>query len=86
MEALKAEARKIEAEIEEFTSRTATEVASLVTTISIKEDERDKMIKRDRCIDAEIETLLKEKETIKLSMKENDEILESLSVKKNEMD
>ena len=65
MDALKAEARKIEAEIEEFSSRTAKEVADLLTVISNVEDESDRMIKRERYIDAEVETLLKEKEAIK---------------------
>jgi len=50
------------------------------------EDESDRMIRRERYIDAEVETLLKEKEAIKLSLKENKETLKSLSVKKTEMD
>ena len=86
MDALKAEARKIAAEIEEFSSRTAKEVAGLLTAISDIEDERDKMIKRERLIDAEIETLVKEKEAIKLSLEENDKRLKILSVKKKKMD
>ena len=48
MDALKAEARKIEEEMEEFSSRTAKEVASLVTAISNIEDESEKMRKRGR--------------------------------------
>ena len=86
MDALKAEAHKIAAEIEEFSIRTAKEVAGLVTVISDIEDESDKMIKRERFIDAEIETLLKEKEEIKLSLKKKEETLKSLSVKKKKMD
>ena len=86
MDALKAEAHKIEAEIEEFSSRTAKEVASLVISMSEVEDENDKMIKRERFIDAEIETLVKEKEALRLSRQENEKRLENLSVKKNEMD
>ena len=86
MDALKAEARKIEAEIEAFSSRTAKEVADLLTAISNVEDESDRMTKRERYIDAEVETLLKEKTAIKLSLKENEEVLRSLSVKKIEMD
>ena len=83
MDALKAEAHKIEAEIEEFSSRTAKEVASLVIAMSEVEDENDKMIKRERFIDAEIETLVKEKEALRLSRQENEKRLENLSVKKN---
>ena len=41
MEALKAEALKIQAEIEEFSSRTAKEVAVLLTEISSAEDGSD---------------------------------------------
>ena len=41
MEALAAEARKIEAEMEEFSRRTAKEVAGLVMAISEIEDESD---------------------------------------------
>ena len=46
MDALKAEAQKIAKEIEEFTSRTAKEVAALVIIISSTEDDNDKMAKR----------------------------------------
>ena len=50
MDALRAEAQKIAKEIEEFTSRTAKEVAALVTTISTLEDDNDKMVKRVTCM------------------------------------
>ena len=53
MEALKAEARKIEAEIEAFSCRTAKEVADLMTAISDIEDESDNMVKREKNIDIE---------------------------------
>ena len=86
MEALKAEARRIAAEIEEFSCRTAKEVAGLLTAISDIEDESDKKLKREKNIDVEIEALAREKEAIKLSLTENDKRFRSLSVKKNEMD
>ena len=86
MDALKAEAKKIEAEIEEFSRRTAKEVASLVTAISDIEDESDKMMKRERLVDAEIETLVKDKKAIKEVLNKNDKRLKELSVKKNQMD
>ena len=86
MDALKAEARKIEEEMEEFSSRTAKEVASLVTSISNIEDESEKMKKRAKCINSEVETLIHEKEAIKASLAENDEKLKELLAKKNEMD
>ena len=86
MDALKAEARRIEEEIEEFSSRRAKEVASLVTAISSIEDESDKMKKRAKFIDSEVETLIREKEAIKVSLAENDERLKGLLSKKNEMD
>ena len=86
MDALKAEAQKIMVEIEEFTSKTAKEMAGLVQEISSIEDANDKMVKRVRCIDAEAETLAKEKEEIKLALTENDKRLERLSHKKKEME
>ena len=86
MDALKAEARKIEEEMEEFSSRTAKEVASLVTSISNIEDESEKMKKRAKCINSEVETLIHEKKAIKASLAENDEKLKELLAKKNEMD
>ena len=86
MDALKAEAQKITVEIEEFTSRSAKEMAGLVKEISSIEDANDKMAKRVRCIDAEAETLAKEKEEIKLTLIENDKRLEGLSHKKKEME
>ena len=46
MEALKAEALKIQAEIEEFSSRTAKEVAVLLAAISSTEDESENMKKK----------------------------------------
>ena len=86
MDALKAEAQKIMVEIEEFTSNTAKEMAGLVQDISSIEDANDKMVKRVRCIDAEAETLAKEKEEIKLALIENDKRLETLSNKKKELE
>ena len=72
MEALAAEARKIEAEMEKFSRRTAKEVAGLVMAISEIEDESDEMIKREKNIDLEMGTLAKEKEAVQFSLKEND--------------
>ena len=86
MDALKAEARRIEEEVEEFSSRTAKEVASIVTAISSIEDESHKMKKRVKCIDSEVEALINEKEGIELSLAENDERLRELGAKKDEMD
>ena len=86
MEALAAEARKIEAEMEEFSRRTAKEVAGLVMAISEIEDESDEMIKREKNIDLEMGTLAKEKEAVQFSLRENDKRLKSLSSKKEEMD
>ena len=86
MEALAAEARKIEAEMEEFSRRTAKEVAGLVMAISEIEDESDKMIKREKNIDLEMGTLAKEKEAVQFSLRENDKRLKSLSSKKEEVD
>ena len=75
MDALKAEAQKIAKEIEEFTSRTAKEVAALVITISALEDDNDKVAKRVTSIDAEAEALAREKAEIKLALIENEESL-----------
>ena len=86
MEALKAEALKIQAEIEEFSSRTAKEVAVLMTEISSAEDESENMKKKTRCIDAQIANLVKEKEAIKLSLIENDKKLKDLLIKKRAKD
>ena len=86
MDALRAEAQKIAKEIEEFTSRTAKEVAALVTTISTLEDDNDKMLKRVTSIDAEAEALAKEKEEIKLALIENEERLKRFSQKKRGME
>ena len=86
MDALKAEARRIEEEVEEFSSRTAKDVATLVTAISSIEDESHKMKKRVKCIDSEVKTLIHEKEAIKLSLAENDEQLKELVARKKEMD
>ena len=86
MDALKAEAQKIAKEIEEFSSRTAKEVAALVTTISSLEDDNDKMAKRVTWIDAEAEALAKEKEELKLALIENEERLKRFSQKKREME
>ena len=86
MEALKAEALKIQAEIEEFSSRTAKEVAVLLAEISSTEDESENMKKKTRCIDAQITNLVKEKEALKLSLLENDRKLSELLVKKRAKD
>ena len=86
MDALRAEAQKIAKEIEEFTSRTAKEVAALVITISNLEDDNDKMVKRVTCIDIEAGALAKEKEEIKLALIENEERLKRFSQKKREME
>ena len=86
MEALAAEARKIEAEMEEFSRRTAKEVAGVVMAISEIEDESDEMIMREKNIDLEMGTLAKEKEAVQFSLRENDKRLKSLSSKKEEMD
>ena len=86
MEALKSEAHRIEKEIEEFSSRTAKEVASLVTEISSIEDESHKMKKRVKCINSDVETLINEKEEIELCLTVNEERLKKLQAKKNKMD
>ena len=86
MEALKAEALKIQSEIEEFSSRTAKEVAVLLAEISSTEDESENMKKKTRCIDAQITNLVKEKEALKLSLLENDKKLSELLVKKRAKD
>ena len=86
MDALRAEAQKIAKEIEEFTSRTAKEVAALVITISNLEDDNDKMVKRVTSIDVEDEALAKEKEEIKLALIENEERMKRFSEKKREME
>ena len=86
MEALKAEALKIQAEIEEFSSRTAKEVAVLLTKISSTEDESENIKKKTKCIDAQIANLVKEKEALKLSLLDNDKKLSDLLIKKRAKD
>ena len=61
MDALLAKGQRIEMEIEEFSSRTAKDVASLVTKMSDIEDDSDKITKKIECIDEEIVSLSREK-------------------------
>ena len=86
MDALSAEARRIEEEIEEFSLRTARNVASLLTTMSDIEDESANITKKKKFIEEQIESLLNEKKTFELLLRENKEKLEKLQAKKDEMD
>ena len=86
MDALSAEAQRIEEEIEEFSLRTARNVASLVTTMSDIEDESGNITKKKKLIEEQIESLLNEKKTFELLLRENKEKLEKLQAKKDEMD
>ena len=78
MDALSAEARRIEEEIEEFSSKTAKEVASLVTAMSNIEDESADIAKKKESVEQQIESLVNEKKTFELLLGENKEKLENL--------
>ena len=86
MDALLAEGQRIEMEIEEFSSRTAKDVASLVTEMSDIEDDSDKINKKIKCIDEEIVSLSGEKKAFCELLTENKGKLEKLQTKKDEMD
>ena len=84
MDALLAEGQRIEMEIEEFSSRTAKDVASLVTEMSDIEDDSVKITKKIECIDEEIVSLSREKRAFCELLTET--WLEKLQTKKGEMD
>ena len=86
MDALAAEAQRIEEEIEEFSSRTAKDVARLVTVMSDIEDDSGNITKKIESINEEIESLVKEKKTFEVLLTENTGKLEKLRAKKGEMD
>ena len=86
MDALSAEAQRIEEEIEEFSSRTAKDVARLVTVISEIEDDSENITKKMKCINEEIESLVKKKKKFQVLLTENTGKLEKLQAKKVEMD
>lgn len=86
MDALSTEARRIEEEIEEFSSKTAKEVASLVTKMSDIEDESADIAKKKESVEQQIESLVNEKKTFELLLGENKEKLEKLQAKKDKMD
>ena len=86
MDALLTEVKRIEKEIEEFSSKTAKNVASLVTEMSDIEDDSGKITKKIARIDEQIESLVKEKEAFQLLVTENKGKLEKLQAKKDEMD
>ena len=86
MDALLAEGQRIEMEIEEFSSRTAKDVASLVTEMSDIEDDSDKITKKIESIDEEIFSLVREKKAFRELLTENKGKLEKLQTKKDEMD
>ena len=81
-----AELKRIEKEIEMFSSRTAKDVSNLVTVMSDIEDDSDAITKKIECIDEQMEFLAKEKKAFQLSLKENSEKLEKLQAEKDEMD
>ena len=86
MDALAAEARRIEKEIEEFSSRTAKDVARLVTVMSDIEDDSGNITKKIESIDEEIFSLAREKKAFRELLTENKGKLEKLQTKKDEMD
>ena len=86
MDALAEEARRIEEEIEEFSSRTAKDVARLVTVMSDIEDDSGNITKKIESINEEIESLVKEKKTFEVLLTENTGKLEKLRAKKVEVD
>ena len=86
MDALLAEGQRIEMEIEHFSSRTAKDVASLLTEMSDIEDDSAKITKKIECIDEEIVSLSREKKAFCELLTENKGKLEKLQTKKDEMD
>ena len=86
MDALLAEGQRIEEEIEEFSSRAAKDVASLVTEMSDIEDDSDRITKKIESIDEEIFSLAREKKAFRELLTENKGKLEKLQTKKDEMD
>ena len=61
-----AEGERIEEEIEEFSSRAAKDVASLVTEMSDIEDDSDRITKKIESIDEEIFSLAREKKIFRV--------------------
>ena len=80
------EVKRIEKEIEQFSSKTAKDVASLVTAMSYIEDDSDKITKKIQCIDEQIESLIRERKTCCELVTRNKGKLEKLQAKKDGMD
>ena len=86
MDALLAELKRIEKEIEMFSSRTAKDVSNLVTVMSDIEDDSDAITKKIECIDEQMEFLAKENKAFQVLLTENSEKLKKLQAEKDEMD
>ena len=86
MEALKAEARKIQEEVEEVCNQAADHAVDLMFEDRGLEYEAQELIKRDMCIEEEIEFLANERDAINLALVENRKRSQNLAGEKEEMD
>ena len=86
MEALKAEARKIQEEVEEVCNQAADHAVDLMFEDRGLEYEAQELIKRDMWLDEEIELIANEREAINLALVENRKRSQNLAGEKEEMD
>ena len=86
MEALKAEARKIQEEVEEVCNQAADHAVDLMFEDRDLEYEAQELIKRDMWLEEEIELIANEREAINLALVENRKRSQNLAGEKEEMD
>ena len=86
MEALKAEARKIQEEVEEVCNQAADHAVDLMFEDRGLEYEAQELIKRDMWPEEEIELIANEREAINLALVENRKRSRNLAGEKEEMD
>ena len=86
MEALKAEARKIQEEVEEVCNQAADHAVDLMFEDRGLEYEAQELIKRDMWLEEEIELIANEREAINLALVENRKRSQNLAGEKEEMD
>ena len=86
MEALKAEARNIQEEVEEVCNQAADHAVDLMFEDRGLEYEAQELIKRDMWLEEEIELIANEREAINLALVENRKRSQNLAGEKEEMD
>ena len=86
MEALKAEARKIQEEVEEVCNQAADHAVDLMFEDRGLEYEAQELIKRDMCLEEEEFILANAREAINLALVENRKRSQNLAGEKEEMD